>query len=141
MPSADGGSPAPIDRPILELLRDRLAGTEQVKTARIDEEGHTELRVTVADAYYPEFVEEATLQIRWYTNDDFSIHYREAHDDGVWECRWDRHPNTHNSREHFHPPPDASTPGEDASWPADYRDVVSTILDKIEARIGDLWAS
>lgn len=29
---------------------------------------------------------------------DFSVHYVEEHEDGGrWECRWDRHPNTHNT--------------------------------------------
>ena len=139
MAPADGGSPAPIDRPILEFLRDRLGHTRQVRAARITEEGHVELRVVFADTYYPDVVRAAILQIRWYTNDDFSIHYREDHD-GEWECRWDRHPNPHNTREHLHPPPDAPTPGEDADWPADYRDVTSMVLDEVETRIADLWA-
>lgn len=141
-PAGDGGSPAPIDRPVLEFLRTRLRTTAQVERASItDSNGHLELRVTFTPTYYPESVGEATLAVRWYTNDDFTIHYREvdAEPDAVWECRWDRHPNPHNARDHFHPPPTASTPGRDASWPTDYRDVVALVLDEIEARIGVLW--
>lgn len=140
VPPTDGASPAPIDRPILEFLRTRLAGTSQVERARItDETGHLELRVTFEATYYPASVNEAVLAVRWYTNDDFTIHYREVHADGAHECRWDRHLNSHNARDHFHPPPDASTPGEDASWPTDHRDVLALVLDEIERRIGTLW--
>lgn len=84
-------------------------------------------------------VEEAILTVRWYTNDDFKIHYQEDHGDSAWKCRWDRHPNPHNTRDHFHAPPDALTPGEDATWPSDYRDVLAIVLSEIERRITDLW--
>lgn len=72
-------------------------------------------------------------------HDDFIIHYREAHTDSDWERRWDRHPNPHNTHDHFHPPPSAPTLGDDASWPPDYRDVLPLVLDSIERRITDLW--
>ena len=141
-PAGDGSSPAPIDYPILEFLQTRLRATDQVDQATItDASGHLELSVDFASTYYPATVDEATLSIRWYTNDDFTLHYREMHPDSAWECRWDRHPNPHNTREHYHPPPTAPTPGEDASWPADYRDVLTLVLDEIEQRIGDLWES
>ncbi|WP_254534068.1 hypothetical protein [Natrinema gelatinilyticum] len=139
-PAGDGRSPAPIDRPILEFLQTRLQATAQVARATItDASGHLELRVTLALSHYPETVEEASLTVRWYTNDDFKIHYREVHLDHAWECRWDRHPNPHNTRNHFHPPPTAPTPGEDSSWPSDHRDVLRLILDTIEERITSLW--
>ena len=140
MPSADGGSPAPIDRPILEYIRDRVATASQVTSAGLTSAtGGLELRIELADAYYPPNVSDATLSVRWYTNDDFAIHYRETHDGGTWECRWDRHPNPHNTREHFHPPPDAATPGRDETWPIDYRDVVRQVFAAIENRIADIW--
>jgi hypothetical protein len=141
MSPTDGTSPAPIDRPILEYLCERLATVPQCGRVELtDEEGHLELRVALADRYYPASVAEATLFVRWYTNDDFTIHYREQHQDGEWECRWDRHPNPHNTRPHFHPPPDASTPGEDRTLPRDYRDVVQLVFDDIESRIRTLWS-
>ena len=139
-PTGDGGSPAPIDRPILEFLQTRLRATEQVEQATITNgSGHLELQVSLALRYYPATVSEAILTVRWYTNDDFKMQYREIHPENAWECRWDRHPNSHNTRTHFHPPPDASTPGNDASWPTDYRDVISLVLDEIEERIAALW--
>lgn len=136
----DGGGTLFIDRPILEFLRDRVASTTQVERAEIDDpEGHIELRVDLASRYYPRSVEEVLLTVRWYTTDDFKIHYREARADDDWECRWDRHPNQHDTRDHFHPPPEAETPGEDADWPSDHRDVLSLVLDEIEDRVADLW--
>jgi hypothetical protein len=139
-PTGDGRSPAPIDRSILGFLRTRLAATRQVEQATItDESGHLELAVVFVSAYYPPSVDEATVTVRWYTNDDFKIHYREVHIDGSWECRWDRHPNPHNTRDHFHPPPAAPTPGADDSWPVDHRDVLTLVLDEIEQRITHLW--
>ncbi|WP_368410913.1 hypothetical protein [Halomarina pelagica] len=139
-PTGDGGSPAPIDRPLLEFLQSRLQATQQVKQAIItNASGHLELRVTLAPVYYPEPVDEATMTVRRYTNDDFKIHYREEYPDHAWECRWDRHPNPHNTRDHFHPPPAASTPGDDASWPSDHRDTLRLVLDGVEDRIATLW--
>jgi hypothetical protein len=139
-PADESDGTAPIDRLVLEFLRDRLTTTEQIRAAAVtDEGGHLELRIELSDAYYPDDVREASLSIRWYTNDDFALHYRERREDSDWECRWDRHPNPHNSREHFHPPPDAATPGEDVSWPADYREVTRLVLGEVEDRIADLW--
>ena len=56
-----------------------------------------------------------------------------------WECRWDRHPNDHNTRDHYHPPPDAPTPGEDADFPNEWRDVLSTVLSRLDNRIKVFW--
>lgn len=139
-PTGSGGSPAPIDRPIIEFLRERLETTPQVEKAVVtDASGHLELQVQLSGVYYPDSVQAVTLSIRWYTNDDFKIHYREARDGSDWECRWDRHQNPHNAREHFHPPPDAVSPGDDSSWPTDHREVLTLVLDDIEERISDLW--
>ena len=140
-PTGDGGSPAPIDRPILGFLQTRLQATRQVSRATVtDTSDPLELHVVFAPSYYPVAVDEAQLTVRWYTNDDFKLHYREQHADHTWECRWDRHPNPHNTRDHFHPPPTAPTPGEDTSWPDDHRDVVALVLDEIEDRITALWS-
>ena len=139
-PTGDGGSPAPIDRPILEFLQTRLHATRQVSHAAItDASGHLELQVVFASSYYPAPVDDATLTVRWYTNDDFTIHYREVHSEHTWECRWDQHPNPHNTRDHVHPPPTAPTPGDDDSWPTDHRDVLQLVLDEVEDRIAVLW--
>lgn len=139
VPADDGASPAPIDRAVLERMRSRLAGSRTVDRAVIVAEGRLHLRVELARDYYPD---EATarLEIRWYRNDDFNVHYREARNDDTWMCRWDRHPNAHNTRDHFHPPPTASrTDAENAKWPSDHRDVGRLVFERIEERIETLW--
>ncbi|WP_394352072.1 hypothetical protein [Haloplanus rallus] len=108
-------------------------------SAALVEDGRLYLRVVFSEAYYPHDTS-ARFEIRWYRNDDFTVHYQEEHRDRVWTCRWDRHPNTHNSRDHFHPPPDASrSNAEDAHWPPDHRDVCRIVLDRIEECIETLW--
>ncbi|PSP68618.1 hypothetical protein BRC85_01920 [Halobacteriales archaeon QS_1_69_70] len=139
-PTGDGGSPAPIDRPLLEFLHTRRQTTRQVSQAAItDASGHLALQVVFASSYYPAPVDEATLTVRWYTNDDFTIHYREVYSAHPWQCRWARHLNPHNTRDHVHPPPTAATPGDDHSWPADHRAVLRVVLDEVEDRIAALW--
>jgi hypothetical protein len=139
VPTDDGTSRAPIDRPVLERLRSRFAGSRLFESARIVEQNTLHLRAELSDDYYPGEAS-ARFEIRWYRNDDFSFHYQEERRDGTWICRWDRHPNAHNARDHFHPPPDASrTDAEDAGWPTDHRDVSQLVLDRIEERIEMLW--
>lgn len=129
-----------IDRPILEEIRERLAGAAQFDRARIDHaEGQLRLEVRFDPKTSPPSVEGRSLDVRWYTNDDFRIHYEESRTDGRCAMRWDRHPNTHNSRDHLHPPPAAATPGVDRDWPDDYRDVCSLVLEEIRERTATLW--
>lgn len=139
VPAGNGASPTPIDRSVLERLRSRLAGGPLFESAEVVEEGRLHLRVELAGNYYPDSVS-ARLEIRWYRNDDINFHYQEDRRGGSWQCRWDRHPNVHNSRCHFHPPPTASrTDAADAQWPADHRDVSQLVLDRIEERIESRW--
>jgi len=139
VPSDTGVPPAPIDRPVLERMQSRFAGSRMVESASIIEDGNIHLRVELSRDYYPSEVS-ARLEIRWYCNDDFNVHYQEDHSADTWKCRWDRHPNTHNSREHFHPPPVANrTDAADAQWPGDHRDVCRIVFDDIEDRIKALW--
>jgi len=139
VPADDGASPAPIDRAVLERIRSRFVGPQMFDSVTLIEDGKLSLRVALSADYYPGAAS-AWFEIRWYRNDDFTIHYQEEHQDSVWTCRWDRHPNSHNSRDHFHPPPAARrTNAEDAQWPPDHRDVCRLILDRIEARIETLW--
>ena len=139
VPPADGASPAPIDRAVLERLQSRFVDARLIESAALVEEGGLHLQVTLAANYYPD-ERTARLEMRWYRNDDFNIHYREVRADEVWECRWDRHPNPHNACAHFHPPPDASrTDAEDAQWPPDHRDVCRVVFDFLEERIEMLW--
>lgn len=72
--------------------------------------------------------------------DDFTVHYSEQYGSGeLWECRWDRHPNEHDSREHVHPPPNAATPGADAEYATDWRDVLARVLGALDERVQSFW--
>jgi len=136
-PPADDPGPAPVDRAVLRRLRSRLADTDLVASATLADTGRLHLRVTLAADYYPG-ERTGRLEIRWYRIDDFSIHYRETEAGEVWECRWDRHPNSHNTRDHFHPPPDA-TDATDAEWSPDHRGVCRTVFGFLDERIETLW--
>lgn len=89
--------------------------------------------------YYPSGVSCAYLRIRWYEIGDFSVHYSEQYRDSAdQDFRWGRHPNPHNSRDHFHPPPDA-VPGEDRDYSDDWRDVLTTVFRGLDRRIEAFW--
>lgn len=141
MPEDGSPSRGPVDAEILDRIGAHLA-----RSARFDD---VQARppyapsAVVADydlGYFPGGVARASLRIRWFETDDFSVHYSEQYrTNESWECRWDRHPNDHNTREHFHPPPDASTPGEDEGYPDDWREVVAMVLSRLDDRIDAFW--
>ena len=132
----------PPDRQTLQLLEKHLADDPMVTSTSFDPDVYTprRLRAHLDTSQYPAKVTDARLDIRWFSSGDFSIHYVESSDDGPeWECRWDRHPNEHNSRLHFHRPPDGSDI-DDLSLPSLHPlDVYSTVLDAIEQRIESHW--
>ena len=135
----EGNTPE-IDRAILTVIRDRLRSAPQIETATITiTDGQTKLLAEIAGASTPANVTRRFLDIRWYTNGDFRIHYQEDWTDHMWQQRWDRHPSTHNHRDHFHPPPDAKTPGQDRSWPRDFQDVCKLLIDEIRERTKTIW--
>lgn len=137
---SDTVSGGPVDFDRLEVIRNRLAADGRF--ARIEErpEFAPDRLVCVYERrFYPGTVESAHLEIVWYENGDFSLHYHEEHGDGAFDHRWDRHPLEHNERDHVHPGPDAPTPGDDANHPADWRDVLSTALAEIERRQRAFW--
>jgi len=132
---------APVDYNVLDRLGHRLAGSERFEDVDYRPEYAPNSVVLGFDlGYFPAGTEQASLQVRWYENDDFSFHYVEYWEDSHrWECRWDRHPNTHNTREHFHPPPDAATPGTNESYTDDWRDVVVEVLQELDAHVKAFW--
>ena len=144
-PAGTGGhSTGPPDRQTLRLLERHVAADPLVAETAFDPDPYEpQLLRGILDADgYPELVASARLDVRWFTTGDFSIHYVEEHDDGArWECRWDRHPNPHDSRLHFHEPPSA-TEIVDFEFPSVHPlDVCSTVLTAIEQRIETLWSS
>lgn len=145
-PPADDsrGSTDPPDRQTLRLLERILGDEPVVDVIEFDPNVHEpqQLRASFDTDRYPSPVVTASLDLRWFTSGDFSVHYVETMEDGErWECRWDRHPNAHNSRLHFHQPPDGSECDDFSLSSLHPIDVVSTVLAAVENRIDDLWTA
>ena len=145
MPEDTTHSPArgPVDTELLDRIAAHLARSDRFDRMQTRPEYAPSAVVADYDrGYFPSGVTRAYLRIRWFETDDFSIHYSEQYRTGnAWECRWDRHPNDHNTREHFHPPPDALRPGEDADYPDDWWDVLTSVLTRLDDRIEAFWTS
>ncbi|WP_123539404.1 hypothetical protein [Halosimplex salinum] len=141
-PTGPSGSTGPPDRQTLRLLEGHLADDPLVRETRF-EPGPQDLRVLRAELdtdQYPQFIDHARLDIRWFTSGDFSMQYLERHaDETHWECRWDRHPNAHNSRTHFHRPPDGN-PVEDLSLPTHPLETYSVVFEALDRRIEQAWS-
>lgn len=141
MPEGQSDGAGGIDSDVLERIGRRLRGS--VRFSSVEYRPAYAPNAVVADfdvGYFPAGVERAYLRVRWFETDDFSIHYSEQYRAREsWECRWDRHPNSHNDREHFHPPPDAATPGEDTTFARDWREVISRVLSELRDRIESFW--
>lgn len=134
---------APLDHEVLRAIARTLRTDDRVD-AVVVERGerpgeHERLVVTMDAARFPDTVRDSRLEIQWYRNDDFNVHYVEDHADGtVWQCRWDHQSTAHSARGHFHPPPDAGNP-VDVAFPDDYRDVIAAIMGAVRERIEALW--
>lgn len=143
-PPAESPSDAtgPPDRQTLRLLERHLSDDPLVAATAFEPEPYEPrlLRASLDTGNYPEATESARLDFRWFTNRDFSVHYIEVGSDGSqWECRWDRHPNEHNARLHFHHPPDGKEVTE-LSLPSMHPlAVYSTVLDAGEQRLQAQW--
>ena len=134
------GDGAPVDFERLPTIAERF-GTD-TRFARVEESPPTapDRLVCIYDSgLYPVSVEEARLDVVWFENGTFSIHYHETHAEDEFDHRWDRHPSTHNTLDHVHPGPDAPTPGENVVHPADWRDVLAMVLNEVEERQRGFW--
>ena len=132
---------AAVDFDRLIGIEERLGADERfARITRNPEYAPDRLVCRYDPRFYPRSVDGARLEIAWYENGDFSIHYHETHAESAFDHRWDRHPSTHNERDHVHPGPDAPTPGVDVSHPADWRDVLSMVLSEIETRQRGFWS-
>lgn len=131
----------PIDSDILDRIADHLVGSERFSEVETRPPSAPTSVIAEYDlGYFPPDVTRSYLEIRWYETDDFNIHYVEEYRHGKqWSCRWDRHPNDHNTREHFHPPPQAAKPGDDAEFSRDWRDVMTRVLDELDNRVQSFW--
>ncbi|MFC7205326.1 hypothetical protein ACFQJC_17590 [Haloferax namakaokahaiae] len=145
-PSEDSepNSTGPPDRQTLRLLERHLASDSLVAETEFDPDSYEPrlLHALLDAGQYPESIAAARLDIRWFTTGDFSVHYVEEHDDEtLWECRWDRHPNSHNSRLHFHQPPDAKDVTDLTLSSLHPLEVYSTVLTAVDQRLESLWSN
>jgi hypothetical protein len=127
----------------LRLLERQLSADPLVAAVQFEPDAYEprRLHASLATEQYPSSVTAARIDIRWFTTDDFSVHYLEDRSDGQWECRWDRHPNAHNTRVHFHEPP---TGAEVSNLELSSRhplEIYSTVFEAIEQRIESLWSA
>lgn len=135
------GETAPVDFELLDEIRLRIRDSDRFQ--------HVEWRPEYAPrsvifqydlGYFPSVVESAHLKVCWRENGDFIVHYEEQYEGGRrWACRWDRHPNDHNARDHYHRPPEADRPCEDADYPDDWRDVLAYVVGEIDGHIEAFW--
>ena len=135
---------APIDESVLETFYQRAETHPLTQTVQGDRTGRTLTQLTVLfdTDQYPEHIDTARLEIQWYQNEDYNFHYIETHPTGEdWQCRWDRHPNPHTTRIHFHPPPEARSDDAVPDSPADRHPsaLFARVLASIQTRIEDLW--
>lgn len=136
----EGQDVGAIDTDVLERIASRLERSHRFSEVVSQPEYAPDSVVAEYDTgYFPPGVSRAYLRIRWYDTNDFNVHYSEQYEDRSWECRWDRHPNDHNTRGHVHPPPDAKTPGDDAEFSDDWRDVLARVVGELDERIEAFW--
>ena len=135
-------STGPPDRRTLQLLDRRLVGHSLVSVTEYRPDSYEPrlLRARLDGERFPDAVTAARLDIRWFTTGDFSLHYVETHgDDTEWECRWDRHPNEHNTRLHFHRPPNGNDVDDLSLSSTHPMEVYVTVFEAIRRRLTTLW--
>jgi hypothetical protein len=141
-PTPSDDATGPPDQQTLRLLERQCTTTPLIVDTELQPDATTPRRVsaTLDTEAFPEPVTTATLDIRCFTTGDFSIQYVETTTDGAeWRCRWDRHPNPHNARLHFHQPPDGAETSDlslDSTHPLD---VYSTVFAALQQRLADHW--
>jgi len=133
-----------VDVAALRYLGRAFGRREEVRQTSLLPSNKPESLVVTLDAeYYPELVDGVSLELRAYTNGDFHVSYHERRTGDRRQCRWDRHDQPHNARDHFHPLPDANTDAAvDRSYAADLTRVIEgTVLPWVDKRVGALWES
>lgn len=131
-------SSGPLDVAILRALAQRALSHPLVEDWEFqpDTAIPRSLEIRLDMTQYPSAVDDIRLDVRWFENDDYTVHYVEMRDDTVWQCRWDRHPKPGEPRAHFHPPPDAADAVEPSSLSGThYLDVVFGVLDWVADRL------
>lgn len=131
----------PLDVTTLEVLG-RRARTHDLVDGwgfRPDRLSPRRLAIRLDATQYPDAVDDARLDVRWYEGGQYSVHYVETRGDDAWQCRWDRHPKPDAPTAHFHPPPDAVEDVEPSDLAAAHHiDVLFSVLERIGDRVADL---
>ncbi|GAA0254434.1 hypothetical protein GCM10009000_083790 [Halobacterium noricense] len=92
--ASDSVTGAPIDFNRLDIIHERFATDERFAQIEVQPEFAPERLVCVYNPrLYLRSVQVARLEIVWFENGNFSIHYHEDHEDGTFDHRWDRHPS------------------------------------------------
>ena len=133
-----------VDEATLRYLARVFGRRDEVRQTSLFPANKPESLVVALDVeYYPESVDGVSLELRAYTNGDFHVSYHETRAGDRRGCRWDRHDQPHNTRDHFHPLPDADTTAAvDRSYATDLTRVIEvTVLPWVDERVGALWES
>ena len=137
-----GDGPRQVNEALLDHLQSIFGRLSSVSRVSLFPPNKQEgLVIEFETAAYPESIGAVRLEVRAYTNGDFHVSYLETHIGELRQCRFDRHDQNHNSRDHFHPLPDASTgDAQDREFPTDLTTVIrEVVLPWVETRFGDLW--
>lgn len=86
--------------------------------------------------YYPDEVRQILVEFEVLVNGDFFVVYREVREQqrDDYQCRWDRHENDHNSRDHFHEPPDCKEAVNPDDFPKYPFEMTELVLEFVESR-------
>jgi len=91
------------NKEILQRVSQKVGAVSHVETVRpFSVNKPRSVEVTFDADIYPEEISQVYVDIELEFSGDFYIHYVEQWAGRQKECRWDRHKNTHNSRDHFH---------------------------------------
>lgn len=133
-----------VDEATLRYLARAFGRRDEVRQTSLFPSNKPESLVVTLDAeYYPESVDGLSLELRAYTNGEFHVSYYETRAGDRRRCRWDRHDQPHNTRDHFHPLPDPDTTAAvDRGYATDLTRVIEeTVLPWVDDRVGALWES
>jgi len=142
--SGEDYSGGPLDIATLEVLAQRSDTHPLVEnwSFQPDAISPRRLELDIDASQYPQSVQSARLDVRWFEGGDYTVHYLEMHDDDTWQCRWDRHPKPGEPKAHFHPPLDSDADVETSDLEATHHlGVLFAALDWITERIETLHES
>ena len=133
-----------VDEATLRYLARAFGQRDEVRQTSLFPSNKPESLVVTFDVeYYPESVDGVSLELRAYTSGEFHVSYHERRAGDRRRCRWDRHDQPHNTRDHSHPLPDADTAAAvDRDYATDLTRVIEeTVLPWVDERVGELWES